>query len=1452
MPKPGLIPKKMKPGLTPKTAVPDTTIAAPQKSDEFEQAYRYGQLQKIIAQDEQANRFAQGTIGTGVGYESHQMPPEFEKYAGEFPYQPTVPTPVASSTDIPIPVERPVAPQIRPIEQGLFSKAAETAGNVLYPIQHGVQSAGSEVWRMGGNILDLLHRVYGLSPKAAQFMYDRAVESAPEGDVRGIFPKILEGLTRAPIDFATATVAGGGNPLIGFGMMGAASESPENPLRMLLSGARSAATVAPLGGLQYMTPLARMGTGAVIGGLPPAIEGAPLEDIVAGAGTMAIMAKPGGRGQKLAELMRDAERSVGYKQPPPVEPTPKVAPEPTTKIAPEMAQPEVVPSVAGDKIPAKIEAAGPDRFLNIMGKARELGHNRDNLIRNREALSPEKISQLEADIAQNEADLIGMGADPESVLGKVGAEAERVNAKNMGYIAEKYAGNLGIKYNGLQEGIGKVKPVHLFTDSETGSTFSVPFEHPNKVGEYLTKKRAEMTKPAPTSKQFWEMTSDEYALDSGYRKSQGSRVRESWRGQHGGIVRVALEQGKPVPLEVLKDYPDLAAKYAKPAPPVEAAVPKTGTVVPEKGKPEGATGLNLKEIARIRTETGLDELPAPERHKHLAALADAKEKNIDGLRLADEIIGQKRAVSPTEHGAMVLKAIELMGEYDKSAEIQAGLVDKGNTVGAELEGRRKQVVLDQLDRLTEASDYAGTEAGRALSIRRMLLKHADLTPVYAVREAKAAKGKPLTPEETARFEKMATDYQDLKARYEKEKAEWDAGAGERKKGMADRVMKEETRRAATKERIKGYKEKLDAENKQIEKQLADMGFQLNVGIDPNALHLVGKLAVNYIKAGTRTLPEVVKQVTQKLPQLTEHDVYEALNAKSPKEQNRARQETMRAVNDLRTQSRLMLEIDALERGITETQTGAKKKFAFEQSGEVKALKAKLREMKNQAYNSKLPTTNVEKALQTIAELQDQLTNHYRAIKNKKNGISPPEMMELKGKIADLRKAMRVEDNLTRLNEELRTGDFTIRPKPEGRALSPELERMQVELAMARKKVRTAIADQAPKTFGRGVVEGINTLRTLKATADMSYLLRQGLILGAGHPIKAARAFGGSIQAFFSNYKAEQIDNMLRTAPNHYLREKAGLHLPEPTQSLTGREEYFMSNLAERIPGLGQVVKASERNMVTGLNLLRTSVFDDFVRRYPNATTQEMKALANFVNVASGRGDLGKFSGAANVLAGVFFAPRFAVSRFETPYLAWKYRKEPRVRREIARDLVSTAAMGGMVLGLAKLNGAKVGDDPRNSDFGKIVIGGTTHIDIFAGFQQPMRLVTMMGLTASDAAGFTKPQVKTYWDNNDPLELAENFLEYKLSPAVSVPREFVTGRTAVYEKTTPKETAIRAVLPMTYSDLYDAWKLEGPGKAALVGGLNFFGVGTSVYSKKLKPGLKPKSNALSPGGLSPLK
>jgi len=206
------------------------------------------------------------------------------------------------------------------------------------------------------------------------------------------------------------------------------------------------------------------------------------------------------------------------------------------------------------------------------------------------------------------------------------------------------------------------------------------------------------------------------------------------------------------------------------------------------------------------------------------------------------------------------------------------------------------------------------------------------------------------------------------------------------------------------------------------------------------------------------------------------------------------------------------------------------------------------------------------------------------------------------------------------------------------------------------------------------------------------------------------------------------------------------------------------------------------------------------------------------------------------LSVVFFAPRFAVSRIQTP-MAWGRSvlpgrlggfESPRVRKAIARDLVGNVAGGITVLALAKFAGADVSLDPNSSDFLKIRIGNT-RIDIFAGFQQPARVILRIGQAITNKAGITEADNSGISEDFDAIDIINRFAMFKLSPAITVPGELLRGKTIVGQETTPLGTALRSVTPLVYDDIAEAWRDAGFGRAALATGLGFVGVGVNTFA-----------------------
>ena len=141
--------------------------------------------------------------------------------------------------------------------------------------------------------------------------------------------------------------------------------------------------------------------------------------------------------------------------------------------------------------------------------------------------------------------------------------------------------------------------------------------------------------------------------------------------------------------------------------------------------------------------------------------------------------------------------------------------------------------------------------------------------------------------------------------------------------------------------------------------------------------------------------------------------------------------------------------------------------------------------------------------------------------------------------------------------------------------------------------------------------------------------------------------------------------------------------------MTSREEAFMSNLAEKIPGFGHLARGSDRAYTGFLNKLRADVFDDLVSKAKLTGSDNpnmAKDIATFVNAATGRGSLpAALEKAAPALNGVFFSPRLMASRLTllNPVYYLNPKTDPFVRKEALKSLMGFAAVGSTVLGLAQ-------------------------------------------------------------------------------------------------------------------------------------------------------------------------
>jgi len=374
-------------------------------------------------------------------------------------------------------------------------------------------------------------------------------------------------------------------------------------------------------------------------------------------------------------------------------------------------------------------------------------------------------------------------------------------------------------------------------------------------------------------------------------------------------------------------------------------------------------------------------------------------------------------------------------------------------------------------------------------------------------------------------------------------------------------------------------------------------------------------------------------------------------------------------------------------------------------------------------------------------------------------------------------------------------------------------------------------------------------RALKATWDDSFLLRQG-IFGFWGDNKAWRASAkASLQALRSEDAAIAADRAYFARPLHKPLQEAGLEYLDRWGKLSQQEETFMTSWAGLIPG----VKQSERGYVVAGNKLRGGRADDVVmgwlpddvraavevgqRKFSNLdelvqatgkTKEDIQRLAQWANATTGRGSMGNFLKANNQwLNALFFAPRFAVSRFEVPYLATRIiLKNPALRSTVGRDL------GGFVMGSAtvlavmdQVPGVEVEWDPRSSDFGKIRYGALS-IDFLGGYAPLIRYAAQM------LTGQKKSRGGAIVDVNRLEVLLENFFGTKLSPAASEGVDLLRGEDALGNKIDTWEERLKRIakdyVPFLPQDMYEAWQEMGIVGAAISAPVSFFGGSIGAY------------------------
>lgn len=543
----------------------------------------------------------------------------------------------------------------------------------------------------------------------------------------------------------------------------------------------------------------------------------------------------------------------------------------------------------------------------------------------------------------------------------------------------------------------------------------------------------------------------------------------------------------------------------------------------------------------------------------------------------------------------------------------------------------------------------------------------------------------------------------------------------------------------------------------------------------------------------------------------------------------------------------------------------------EEQRQIKAVKKAIQELDRQLREGDLAVKKVPRGtesteLESLRSERDSMRSLLQELRNESKVKRSPEEIALsryKKTIATKTKQLRDRidkgDYVRKKKKETELDKEALEARFEYQKAKDEFEKRAFEYDLSRRGTAQKVYDTA--------LEVLNTSRSIMTSVDYSAPLRQGAFITLAHPIRSLKLFpkmfsasglspgaaregvrevfrtGNPLKYFKAAgehgekmaYAIQESLSNPRERPNAALYRQSGLDLTEtgPNTSRRKLEEAYQSRFASKIP----IVAGSQRAYTSFLNLLRADSFDAMVKNLGKGgkvTEGEAKAIADFINIATGRGKYGqKMEQATQALNAVFFAPKYVASRFQlilNPLTGFSITGgSARVRAQVAKEYARFLIGAGVVLGLAKLAGADVEDDPRSSDFAKIKIGNT-RLDPMGGLSQ------VSVLLARTATGKSKPTSgKGMMDLRNPKYGGQNiaglwgtFARQKFSPIVSANFDAISGRDVVGNPVTPAGAYSRLVVPLQFGDVVDAMVEQGIPRASAMTLASIFGASMSTY------------------------
>jgi hypothetical protein len=350
----------------------------------------------------------------------------------------------------------------------------------------------------------------------------------------------------------------------------------------------------------------------------------------------------------------------------------------------------------------------------------------------------------------------------------------------------------------------------------------------------------------------------------------------------------------------------------------------------------------------------------------------------------------------------------------------------------------------------------------------------------------------------------------------------------------------------------------------------------------------------------------------------------------------------------------------------------------------------------------------------------------------------------------------------------------------------------------------------------GEIATTGLAKAIQATADASFIFRQGYKLMPRNFKIWKKSVGEGLESFknITNKQKQELifdEFKARLVASKYYEEALDSGL-----AIGIAEDYYPTNLAEKIPFFGNAAKVSDIGFTTFSQGARMGLFektvDNFKKRGIDLNKETLSKIAERANSVSGRGKWSQLESIGDILNKIFFSQGYIKSNldvFSKPLME----RNPALRKEYQKD---TAALLLTIFGAmaAADQFTDVEWDSRSSKFGKAKIPGSkdTWVDITGGIGSYITLGTRGGLATLNLALDDKnkiPEIKSATSGKftllgDPSTYKPNtfedvffdFFKNKAAPLPSQLMQVYRGRDFSGEKPTWGSIGFNMSTPIT--------------------------------------------------------